>query len=137
VANKKDHQQNEFLNFDFDENNEVARYVIDSAGNRILQEIADGGSTLSTADLIGMTRSAGFSDGESYDKIEAGNFSLSQQLLEYSLAGVCQFQIEIIDNGGGSFSITKRICTGFLLQEDGFKILQENGDALLAQGLIA
>ncbi len=39
MANKKDAQQNEFENFDFDENGEVSRFVIDSKSQRILEEL--------------------------------------------------------------------------------------------------
>ena len=83
---------------------------------------------------MNMTRSAGFHVGEQYDTVSTADVN-GTKLLQYDLAGICQFQVEL-DVDGTNFTITKRICEFFLLQENGDKLLQETGDALKTQGLV-
>ena len=57
MANKLDHKQNEYLNFDFDVDNEVARFVIDNLTHDKLDALiaAVGGSSDTTASIANET----------------------------------------------------------------------------------
>jgi len=92
---------------------------------------------LSQTDYLAMSRSAGFSDGELYDKIIIGVVIPDEQaILQYELADICQFQIIVAKAGINSVQLLKQACEFYLLQENGDKLLQENLDTLRVQGLI-
>ena len=92
-------------------------------------------SALTVHELFNISTIEGLTSGESFDKIESGVNGFADQILEFSLAGVCQFQLLFSLTSSTVFTILKRACEGPLLQEDGFNLLQENGDKLLAEGL--
>ena len=86
--------------------------------------------------LLNLSTIVGLTSGETFDEIQSGLNLDGQMILEFSLAGACQFQLALTLTSSTVFNILKRPCEGFLLLEDGFGLLQENGDNLLAQGLI-
>ena len=88
------------------------------------------------SDLMNLSTIVGFTSGETFDEMQAGINSTGQQILEFILGSVCQFQLVFTLTSSTSFNILKQDCTGRLLQEDGFAILQEDGSNLLAQGLL-
>lgn len=106
--------------------------------DRVVVRTDDEGTqtTINKAEVLGLTKSSGLQDGETYDSIIAGAVDANENVIQYELAGICQFQIEINFVNGENFSIIKRVCEFDLLQEDGFVLLQENGDALRTQGLV-
>ena len=91
---------------------------------------------INRAEVLGLTKSSGLQDGETYDSIIAGPIDAEENVIQYELGGICQFQIEIVFVGPQNFRITKRVCEFDLLQENGFVLLQENDDALRTEGLV-
>ncbi len=90
--------------------------------------------TIDESSALGMTRSSGLYEGETFDKIVCEDVNGSK-LIEYSLDDICQFQIELSSTGTG-FVISRRVCEFNLLQENGDKLLKEDGDSLRTEGLV-
>lgn len=94
-----------------------------------------GQSQFGYAGLLELVVSSGFLAGESYDQIvyeEDGG----QGFFFFNLADIAQFEVVVMVTDQQNFTISKETPTGFLLQENGDKILQETGDAVLTEGKI-
>jgi len=86
--------------------------------------------------LFTLANIAGFIESESFDLIEGGLVN-GGLIIQFTLAGICQFQLVFTLSTPLTFSIFKRPCEFFLLQQNGDKILLQNGiDKLLIQGLV-
>ena len=85
--------------------------------------------------VIAMTRSAGFHDGEVYDTLIYTDVSETVKTLEFQNEGLCRFIITATLTGN-DYTLSKALCTGFLLQENGDYLLQETGDKIIISGFI-
>lgn len=111
--------------------NEQGTYGLDNDSN-VAQRVI---STLTVDHLVNLVLNSTLLSGVTYDQIFAGANGEGDFVLQFDLLGICQTQAVINITNGTTWTITKRICIADLVQEDGFDILQENGDNLLAQGL--
>ena len=111
---------------------------IGNVGDRIKTDTGISSIDLTISALLNLTTGSGFLIGEEYDLIEYGLIGGpdGRSLLTFSLLGISQFQVLIDLVSNESFTIQKRASLYNLLQEDGFGVLQENGDNLLIEGLI-
>ena len=89
---------------------------------------------VNSVNILAMVRASGLNVGETYDVI-IGVPMGSDTLVQFELAGVCQFQI-VVTETSTTFKLFKRDCVFDLLQRDGFRLLQRNGDGLLIRGII-
>lgn len=83
---------------------------------------------------LDLVRSSGLHVGEQYNRITTAAINGST-IIQYDLNDICQFQIEL-EEVSGQYTIEKRGCEFFLLQENGDLLLQEDGFALKTQGLV-
>ena len=86
------------------------------------------------ADVVKLSTYLGYHEGESYD--ESTYVNDGQNFIIFKLAGIEQFYLQIEYTNETDWSIKKVVPVGFLLQENGDKILQETNDAILVEGLI-
>lgn len=113
-------QDNEFKSFVLDIDTNVTRRVTQS---------------LTANDLISIAINSQVIAGTSYDEVVASLNGANNTLLTFNLVGACQTQVLITFISGTNWTIINRGCIADLVQEDGFDILQENGDKLLAEGM--
>ena len=113
--------------------------IIGNEGDRLkttsTSNIEDIDFSNKTLTLFNFVQSTGFLNGESYNNI-IYTVDNGFAFLSYRLNGIEQFILRINVTNQTHWEINKNFPTGFLLQENGDKILQEDSDALLAQGLL-
>jgi len=118
--------------------NKVVCEIVVSGGNAILGVSATASSAFddkSMDQVIAMARSSGFAENELFDKLVCREVANNHKILEYSNVDICQFQIVAKKDSTG-FSLEKRVCEFFMLQENADFLLQENGDKIKINGLI-
>lgn len=119
--------------FTYNESGDIARRVT-LDGEPVLFE-----SAISLNTLFNLTNSSGLLVDEEFDCIMygiGGDGDDGLNILTYQLDGVSQFQIILDLISQESFTIYKRPAEFFLLQENGDKILLEDGlGALRTEGL--
>jgi len=113
---------------------ESEKFCLNKDGETTINVFAENGIGLN--ELLRVASSSGLVDSGLFDKVVYGKIDEVRHILEYSLSDICQFQIVLTYTSTSSWQVLKRPCEFPMLQEDGFYLLQENGDQLLVQGLV-